>query len=182
MTIKTLFNIILKILGIFFIKDTLTFLGTMITYYNFIPKSTSYHSDSNTSLIVSVAVGLTYILAFYMLIFQSNFIIKMLRLDKGFDEDTISLNIHRSTILSIGIIVIGGLMIAYGIPDFCRQLYSYSLRKDTFRLTNADITYTVIDATKIFIGLLLIGFQRPIVNLIEWKRRKTIDDHEEETE
>jgi hypothetical protein len=115
---------------------------------------------------------LVYVFISYFLIFKSDLIIDKLKLDTGFDQETIPLNIHRSTILSISIIVIGGLIIADEIPNLCRQLFAYFQEKRmTYGQTNPNISYSVLAGAKIVIGLLLIGNQRQIVNFIEHKRK-----------
>ena len=108
----------------------------------------------------------------YYLIFKSDLIIDKLKLDKGFDQETIPLNMHRSTILSISIIVIGGLLMANEIPNLSRKLFSYFQEKRmTYGQTNPNISFSVLAAAKIVIALLLIGNHRQLVNFIEFKRR-----------
>jgi Na+(H+)/acetate symporter ActP len=171
MTTRSLFNIILKILGIFFIKDILATIPQLLSI-------TLYFKEPDVSgavwtLITTMLVLLVYGLVSYFLIFKSELIIDKLKLDKGFDQETIPLNIHRSTILSISIIVIGGLIVADEIPNLCRQLFAYFQEKRmTYGQTNPSISYSVLAAAKIVIGLLLIGNQRQIVNFIENKRKK----------
>jgi hypothetical protein len=170
MTTRSLFNIILKILGIFFIKDILATIPQLLSI-------TLYFKEGDTPgafwiLITTLLILLVYGVVSYYLIFRSNLIIDKLKLDKGFDQETIPLNIHRSTILSISIIVIGGLIVADEIPNLCRQLFNYFLEKrTTYGLTHPNISSSVLSASKILIGLLLIGNQRQIVNFIERKRK-----------
>ena len=171
MTIRTLFNIILKILGIFFIKDILATIPQLLSIFLYVTKSNTI-GEAIWTLITTILILFVYIIVSYYLIFKSNLIIDKLKLDQGFDQETIQLNIHRSTILSISIIVIGGLIIADEIPNLCRQLFAYFQEKRmTFGATNPSISYSVLAASKILVGFLLIGNQRQIVNFIE-KRRK----------
>jgi hypothetical protein len=120
-----------------------------------------------------ILVLLVYGAVSYYLIFKSELIIDKLQLDKGFDEGTIQLNMHRSTILSISIIVIGGLIVADEIPNLCRLLFGYFQEmRMTKGQTTPAISYAVFAAVKIVIGLLLIGNQKDIVNYIENRRKK----------
>jgi hypothetical protein len=106
MTLRTLFKIILKILGIFFIKDFLSIIPQVISSFFYIINSDTV--GEGIWILSSVLLFLfLYGALSYYLIFKTDLIIDKLKLDKGFDRDTISLNIHRSTILSIAIIVIG---------------------------------------------------------------------------
>lgn len=125
------------------------------------------------TLVSTVLILLVYIFVSYQLIFRTDYIIEKLKLDKGFDQETIPLNIHRSTVLSISIIVIGGLIVAQEIPNLCRQLFDYFQEKRmTYGQTNPSISYSVLAGAKIVVGLLLIGNQRQIVSLIESQRKR----------
>jgi hypothetical protein len=109
----------------------------------------------------------------YFLIFKTEFVIDKLKLDKGLGQESIPLNIHRSTVLSISIIVIGGLLVVDEIPNFCRQLFSYFQEKRlTYGMTKPDIAYSLVSGIKIMIGILLMIYQKSIVALIERQRRK----------
>jgi hypothetical protein len=171
MTTKDLFNIILKVLGIFFIKDILAIIPQLFSVGLYLTKYDTVR-EAIWTLLLTLLMLFIYGLVSYYLIFKTNIIIDKLKLDKGFDQETISLNIHRSTILSIAIIVIGGLMLADGIPDLCRQLFAYFQEKRmTYGQTNPAISYSVFALAKIVIGLLLISNQRQIVNFIESRRK-----------
>ena len=172
MTPRILFNIILKILGLFFIKDFLASIPQLLSVILFLTKSDTV-TEAVWTLVTTLLILLAYGLVSYYLVFKTDLIIDKLKLDKGFDQETIPLNIHRSTILSISIIVIGGLLVADEIPNFCRQLFSYFQEKRmTYGQTHPDVAYSVVSGVKIIIGILLMAEQRKIVNLIERQRKK----------
>lgn len=172
MTTKSLFNIILKILGIFFIKDILAGVPQILSVILYMTNSNAV-GEAIWTLVSTVLILLVYIFVSYQLIFRTDYIIEKLKLDKGFDQETIPLNIHRSTVLSISIIVIGGLIVAQEIPNLCRQLFDYFQEKRmTYGQTNPSISYSVLAGAKILVGLLLIGNQKQIVSLIESQRKR----------
>ena len=172
MTTKSLINIILKILGIFFIKDILATIPQLLSIILYLTKADTI-GEAIWTLVTTILVLFVYMLVSYYLIFKTNLIIDKLKLDKGFNQETIPLNIHRSAILSIAIIVIGGLLVANEIPNFCRQLFAYFQEKRmTYGQTSPSISYSVLAAVKIIIGFLLISNQRQIVNFIEYRRKK----------
>ena len=106
MSIRTLFNIIFKILGIFFIRDILMELTQLLSAFYYVRNN---NFEENLSLfILPFVILILYGVVSYFLIFKTDLIIKRLGLEKNFDEETISLNMHRSTVLSISVIVIGG--------------------------------------------------------------------------
>lgn len=172
MTPRTLFNIILKILGIFFIKELLAIIAQLISAFLYLTSSGTV-PEAIWTFGTTLLIMLVYGLVSYFLIFKTDFVIDKLKLDKGFNQESIPLNIHRSTILSISIIVIGGLLVVDEIPSFCRQLFLYFQEKRlTYGQTKPSIAYTVMSGVKIIIGILLMTSQRKIVAFIERQRKK----------
>lgn len=171
MTIHSLFNIVLKILGILVLKDILTITPQLLTVYVYITNSDNI-GEAIWTILSTLLLFSIYVVTSYLLIFRTNFLIQKLRLDKGFEQTDLQLNIHRSTILSISVIIIGGLILAQEIPNFCKLLFAYFQEKRmTNGMTQPNISYSVLAGAKILVGLLLIGNQRQIVNFIEWKRK-----------
>jgi hypothetical protein len=171
MTIRTLFSIILKVLGIFFIRDILTLIPQLLSVFLYMTKAEGA-IEAIWTLLSTVLIFSVYSLVTYYLIFKADWVIDKLQLGSSFEEQTISLNIHRSTILSISVIVLGGLIIVDEVPNFCRALFSYFQEKRmTNGQTNPSLSYSVVSAGKIIIGLLLLGSQRQIVNYIELRRK-----------
>jgi hypothetical protein len=171
MSPKSLLNIILKIIGLFVIKDVLVLLPQLLSSIFYLSKP-GVADDAAWGLGMTILILFIYGLFSYYLVFKSGLIIEKLKLEKGFDEDTIAFNIHRSTILSIAIIVIGGLIIADEIPNLCRQLFMYFQEKRmTYGQTDPTLSFTVLSVAKIIIGFLLISYQKLIVNYIELKRK-----------
>ena len=172
MTPKSLFNLVLKILGIYLIVDALAVLPQLLSSFLYFSRADSIREGIWT-LLLTVIIVFVYLLCAYYLIFKSDLLIQKLKLDKGFDQDVIPLNTHRSTILSIAIIVIGGLILVDEIPYFCRALFNYFQEKRmTYGQTKPQIAYAILSGTKIIIGYLLVVHQRWIVNFIERQRKK----------
>jgi hypothetical protein len=171
MTLRSLFNIILKIFGILFIKDFLLLLPGLLTAVFFLDATDSLRVNFGilaSSLLTLLILGTLA----YLLIFRTGLITNKLKLDKGFDVETIPLNIHRSTVLSISLIVIGGYIAANEIPNLIKQLYFYFQYKRTgYNEYHQSLSYFILSAVKIIIGFLLIKKQRLLVNLIERKRK-----------
>ena len=138
MTPRNLFNIILKILGIFFIKDFLAALPDLMSVIIYFKKPETA-GEAIWILITQILILLVYAFVSYYLVFKTSLIIEKLKLEKGFDQEIIPLNIHRSNILRIAVIVIGGYMAATEIPNFCRLLFSwFQERRMTLGQTSAS--------------------------------------------
>lgn len=89
---------------------------------------------SNISFVLSYpdAIGFIWLIAvttivfslFFFLIRQPDVIIRILKLDKGFDEERIQFeNLNAKSIIKLSSIIIGGLLIIDNIPVF----FSYTL-------------------------------------------------------
>jgi hypothetical protein len=183
MTPRTLFNIILKIFGLFFLREIIIAIPATISafvgYFNSMEMGPTL-----ASLIVSVLVVAFYVFLVLQLVFKTNKFIDYLKLDQGFYEHELSfeqknelqIGLSASTILTIALIVIGGMLLTEEIPEFCRFVYLYSDQKGGRYASAFDMSLIVFSAAKIIIGLLILGERKRIVDFIE--ERKPADDEE----
>ena len=123
MTIKTFWTIFLKIFGLYLIWQVISLLPSFISWIKFVS------SDDSRAYPETIAL-LCLILGFFILvirysIFKTEWVINKLKLDEGFSDKNIEINIHRSSLLSIAIIVLGGLLLADGLPLFCYNVFTY---------------------------------------------------------
>ena len=107
-----------------------------------------------------------------------------MNLTKGIEQETIAVNIHRSTVLNIGIMVTGLLLVIGALPALLRQVYLYvQYNKEKFTyldvLPRPDTTLVIILIAEILIGLLMLGYNRTIVSYIELKRKPKGRDSKE---
>ena len=195
MTVRNLFNIVLKILGILFLKQTIDLLPNFIQfveYFKYYSKSFGQHSESSNSEFIWTTLTLfimllVYLSCTYLLIFRSNYLIHKFKLTSGFDQEIIPIDANRKTIVGISVILIGGLLLIDSIPLLLKQVYNYDLwLKVTHGMAakNPDTPYFILYGAKIIIGLLLMGEQRRITNLIcKYTDRETdkerIDNNQE---
>jgi len=173
MTYRNLFNIVIKILGIFFLKTTIELIPQFLQLIQFIKNSASSFSTSvfdTVYVIFSVIAMLAFDLIFsYVLIFKSNYAIDKLKLTSGFDQETIPMETDRKTIIGISVIIIGGLILADSVPLFLKQVYNYYIRRKInlgMPSTVSDTPYLILYGAKIIVGLLLMGEQKRITGLI----------------
>lgn len=118
------------------------------------------------------------VLAFYafiifQLLFRTNSVLDKLKLGQGFNQEEFSFHISTSLVLTIALIVTGGVILINEMPDLCRQLFTYFQEKRlTHGMTNPDFSYSVVAAVKILIGLLIIGERKRIVAFVESRQKK----------
>jgi hypothetical protein len=175
MTAKSLFIIVLKVLGIYFIKDIIIAIPSVFGVLYELGNADI--SSAFSSFLISAATLFIYSFIVYYLVFKTDWIIEKFKLLNEIPEDPIPLNIHRSTVLSITVLIVGLLLITQGIPQLIRGLskwYQYNKALGIFNsMQPFDYSIILVYVAEIIIGLLLIGNQRLIVNYIESKQRKT---------
>lgn len=170
MTSRSLFNIILKILGIYFIKDILLALSQSLSVIVYLPQ----YQSPQEALYNLAAAGLPvflYTLFSWLMIFRTERVMEVFKLYEQ-TEEAVSFRIHHSTILSIAIIVMGGVILVNEIPELFRQgIYYLQERKLYERMAHPDISYFLMAAFRVSIGLALIFFNKFLVNFIEVRRK-----------
>jgi hypothetical protein len=165
---RSLFNLILKVIGLFFIRDILEALSHTLSAVVYTPEYSS-SKEAFFNVAASVPPFILYTLLSWFFIFRSENIINILRLDKNFQDKPVSITFERHTLLTAAVIIAGAWVLVNEIPEFFRHaVYYYQERKLYVRMTRPDISYIVMSTVKILIGLFLIIFNKPIVNVIEW--------------
>lgn len=178
MKARDLFTIILKIFGIYLIKDILTAIPPVFkNFYQFLEIDPDV---ALFSLIFSfVALGLHFTIV-YLLLFKTSFLISKLNLTAGLSEQPLIINLHRSQIYTIAIIIIGLLILVFSVPVLVKHFYwwyEYISSRDTmFGTQSYDYSGLLVSITEVIIGLLFLGNQRSLINYIEYKKRKAKED------
>lgn len=173
MTFRALFTILLKIIGIFFIRDILATIPSVFSVLMYFSEQQTF-IEGVYILFINLLILSIYILLFYYCVFKTDILIDKLKLDEGTHLETIPFNIHRSTILSISIIVIGGLFLAEEIPNLCQELFTYYKNSHENRNDKIaeDVSYVILEIAKVTIGFILVKNHRQLVNYIEKARKE----------
>ncbi|MGC4034769.1 MAG: hypothetical protein QM764_02335 [Chitinophagaceae bacterium] len=180
LTPRSLFNIILKIFGLFFVKDVieqiLTTLSFIVRYFSVQEFATSFGF-----IVASLFVLALYVILAYQLLVNTNYFIDALKLDKGFTEHEFSLgeqpeskiSLSAAELLMIALVVLGGYILVDSIPAFCKQLYVFiDEKKDSYRSTTPSFANILESGAKIILGLLILGERNRIINIILNKKGK----------
>lgn len=173
MTPRTLFTIVIKVFGLWLL------ISSLIAIFHFL--STLYLIVSANRGDVDVAAGIAItvfafgllILLMWLCFFKTDIIIDKLSLDKHFPQEEFRINVHRSTVLSIAVLVIGGLIVVDELPVFVRLVFNYIQYKSMGPLYGAGgATNGLVNSiAQMVIGLFLLLRHRTVVNFIELKRR-----------
>jgi len=183
MTPRSLFIIIIKIIGLYFLIDIIRVVPQFLSTITYL-----FRGDVTSGLIGIVCCILLiaiYLFLVKYILFKADKIVEKLGLDKNFDEEKFEFNIHRSSVIKISVMLIGGmLLVDYTVP-FILNLYSYIQEKnqsninsmlDAFaggaRVSQANLVHGFV---MILIGYFLVTNSRMITNWIEKKRKDKTD-------
>lgn len=180
MTPRSLFNIILKVVGIFFIKDLLMEVANILPALLFLRKG-DFDEMGFYNIGIIVLGFLFYLLIIYILIFKTNWVINRLKLDQNIHQSELNLNIHHSVVLRVAIVILGSIIIMNAVPILIEQLINY-IRMKKENVPNTKIDYVVLHSAKLLIGIFLIVYQRTLVNLIEYRQRSNKSFNQETIE
>ena len=158
MTTKDFFRLIIKALGIYCFINVLFSLIPNISY------STGFFSIHLTlNFIYLIVAGLIT----YILLFQTDRIIKLFRLTKGFDNNTIETkDLNAKDLFKFAIILIGLLFIVNNLAqfiDYCylgfkKQVSAYGLGEVEGAMLDQHLDYNwwAISGLNILIGILML--------------------------
>lgn len=188
MTPRSFWTILIKLLGVYIILQSFTGIPNFLTSILFF---TSRGIDPLSKFlylefIYYVIVITVYVIIFSVCIFKTDWIIDTLHLDEGYDDERFEFTIHRSTLLKIVIMAIGGYLIVESVPMFCQQLLAYYKQRSFVsdsKFSKLPLSqYVVVYLIKIVIGYFMLSRNRAIVNFIEWKRKDTALESDETIE
>ena len=185
MTPRSFWAIVIKILGIYIILDSLPgipgFLNTLISYKALIDVTGNYQL-AFFQLMYYVTVIIVYGLICWVCLFKTDWLIDKLKLDQGFREERFDFTMHRSNVLKIAVMVIGGLMLTTSFPWLCKYIFGYFEQMDQYKRfkDSPQAILIICYFLQTIIGYFLLTCSRMVVNYIELKRKKPVADHVED--
>ena len=112
MTQTDFFRLIIKLFGLY---------SLILVVFGLIPQNFAYFNLESGLLAVGwgLLIVLIPVTIFIFLLFRTDLIIRVLRLDQGFDEDRIELgNFNSRKLAQFAILLLGGYLMVCNIPDF----------------------------------------------------------------
>ena len=172
MNVKGLLTIVIKVLGLFMLPEIFSLISLFI-------KSWEIFTFERDLLIMNIAyVGFTfaslvlYILVLRLLLFRTHILINRITKDDDMESEFSSFKIHRSSVLTICVIVIGGVTLLNEIPTFIKDIYIYKLESNDFSdNTPGHFQWIILSGVKVALGLYLISNSKFVVNWIEKTRK-----------
>lgn len=172
MTKKDLFRLIIKIFGLYSIITTI---------FSALPSNISWviMQIDITGIFWLIGTIIVICLLFLFLVYKPDKIIGWLKLDRGFDNDTIEFqNFNSENIIKLAVIVIGGILILKNIPAFLSHtLFAFKSSVQTDFESNRiikygelkDYIYWLTSFLNIVIGYLLLTNYNYISRILKKK-------------
>lgn len=180
MTKTDLFRAIIKIFGIYCFIEAL---------FRLIPNISLSGGFYSFSLMVSLVYLLITVVIAFVLLFGTDRIIKLFRLEKGFDTQNIDTkNLNEEGLLKLGLIFIGLLMIADNIAQFLNYCYLVFKKQisanglgeiDGLMLDQQlDYNWWVVSGLNVLIGVIIVINYKRISQLFTAKENNIGDSEE----
>jgi hypothetical protein len=165
MTKRDFFRVLIKIFGLY---------STVITIFSIVPQNISslYFGDESTYIVLWVVTVLVIeVLLFLFLLLKTDYIINILKLDKGFDDEHINLgNLTNANIFKLSLIIIGGFLIIDYTPTLLFDIVNAFKSKSTFSsIEGNSVNYfdIVVGIINILIGYLFIANYKSIAQFLD---------------
>jgi len=165
MLIRSFWIILIKILGLLLISGALVLVPQSISFVYYAFKSGDL-ADVLSIVALNLILLFIYFIIVILCIYKTNLIIDKLKLDKGFDTERIELNFDSTKVISIAIIVIGGLLFIDTIPILLREIIVFFQDKNLFK-DYPKSGWLIFYFCKAIIGYLLMANSFRIAKLIE---------------
>lgn len=163
---RDLFNIIIKVFGLFIIKDILATFPYLISSIVFLTTGEMF-KDGLVTLVLSVVVLGIYFSVAYMLLFKTDSILDFLKLEPEFMDDRLTFNISAKAVITIALIILSGYILIDEIPNFCKYLFMYYEQAQVrFTTARPSISNLIVSGIKILLAFLMIGERKRIIQFI----------------
>jgi len=173
MKVKSFFMIVVRIIGLFVLIDVFKLFPTTIPQLS----TMTMYDDTSMGIVALVTFFVVFVilllLIVYFLLMRPEKLVDKLELDTGFEEEKFELNLSKSTILRISIIVIGGIVLLYEIPHFVQEIFFFWQAKQVKWIEDLETRYLIYSSVIIVISYFLIYYNKKIVECIE---KKTTND------
>jgi hypothetical protein len=164
MSPRSLFIIILRVLGIFSLKDSI------LSVFGLFPDVFRYSQFSRTTsdTILVFAVQLIIIAAFWavswVLIFKAAYLVDRFDLSRDISP-ALQFNLRTRDVLRIALIITAGILLALAVPAFISQLIGLFEPEvvSIYAERTVDWSPVITSGVKVVIGLLMIGERKKII-------------------
>jgi len=166
MSLHTFWVFILKAIGIYFLVEAITLLPQSILIL--------YSNSLFEKPIFAISIVLLTAIAFYLLIkfliFNPGIIIEKLKLDNGYQQENLNLELNSKQLIHVCVIIFGAIQVILGFPELCRELYYYVQSKETL-LNDPSTENILVNGIQVVIAYLILTRSKEITDIIDSKSK-----------
>jgi len=178
MSPRSIFIIILRVMGLFLLKDMIfSILGIVNSLFAFSP----YGREDSIIIrfgLPLLIIGICYAL-FHVLMFRTGIVVDKLRLDHGFEKHdfsffekrTADFDIDFLSLINLALIIVGLYVMVSEIPGLLGNIANY--RRGSYDIEGSNNGAAIlISAVKVIMGYIMVNAHAPIANFIDKKRKE----------
>lgn len=167
MTKSDIYEIAIKILGLYLVTLVIIQLREVLTYATFLIQAQDnpdvMRNFNQTPILIVTVCSFLVLTAFtWLLLFRTKRITKLICKKEDFEEP-IKLFLDKKTIYQIALTIVGLLTIILTLPDFAYRLKNHiQLIQNDFSTESYDRSFLVTAGLKILIGVIIIIYSKAI--------------------
>lgn len=165
MTKKDFFRILIKIFGLY---------SLVTAMFTVLPNSFStVFYDLDAYGILHVLLLLIMVVFLYTLLIKNpDKVIRLLKLEEGFDDDYIKFeNLNSENIIKLGLIVIGGFLLIDNIPYFLSHTYvAFKSDVSGSEINPTENIYWATSFLNIIVGYILVTYFKKLSKILNEKK------------
>ena len=168
-----IYEIAIKILGLYLIFKVLDSLKELITYLSFLNNPSSMGLFDQTPVIAITVFNFLIVTLFaWLLIFKTKTVTTWICKKEDYQE-TAKLFTEKKTIIEIALILFGLIVIVWTVPDFAVKLKNHiNLLQNEFTVNMNDKGYIYIAGLKSILGIIAIAYAKSIASALTKKEEE----------
>jgi len=181
MKVKTFWLILLKVIGFFLVLNGVNLLMQSFAMLSAV-NTMSKDNLLGFALIVILTI-LIYLFVLWLFVFKTSWLIDKLHLARGFEDEKVETNIELTNILSVAIIVIGGMLLIQSLPRLCQQIFTFfQMKSMNIEQESQTKGWIILYFIQVCLGYLLMTNSNRITNFINKRASSDSTDENKQSE
>lgn len=169
MEIKTFWRIVIKGIGLWFLINILQIIPQLIANLSYIENHNDW-GNLTSVLAINLLVFIIYVILIRLFLFQSDWLINILRLDQNFSQEKIGLTMPAETVMRIIIVVSGALIFVEALPNLIKGIFQFIQQTELIK-DYPETSWLLFDFLKTLFGYLIMTNSRAIEKFIHKESR-----------
>ena len=167
-----IYEIAIKILGIYFLVTIIQLLVGSLAYLSAMIFNKSFSSDEMLFGGVSFFVFIVMILLDLCFILKTHVIVKLICKSADFEQD-VPFTVSRKSVYEIALVLMGLIIIVWAFPDFIYKIWNYV---QSLQMSTENKGTLISSGIRILVGLIAVVYSTSIANFLD--KGKAVDSLE----